>query len=197
MKESILKTLNEAAEILRAFIADDSSAAKIADAARLMSGALAGGAKIIACGNGGSLCDAAHFCEELTARFRKNRRAIPAIAANDPAFITCAVNDFDPLDVFKRYVEALGNRGDVLLAISTSGNSANILRAAELARQKGMKIVALTGKGGGELGRFADVEIRAPFSEFSDRAQEIHIKVIHILVQEIENLLIYNKESHL
>ena len=95
------------------------------------------------------------------------------------------------------YVEALGNRGDVLLAISTSGNSANILRAAELARQKGMKIVALTGKGGGELGRFADVEIRAPFSEFSDRAQEIHIKVIHILVQEIENLLIYNKESHL
>jgi len=103
------------------------------------------------------------------------------------------VNDFNPQDVFARYIEAMGKNGDVLLAISTSGNSENVLRASKLAREMGIKIVALTGKSGGKLGEFADVEIRAPFSEYSDRAQEIHIKVIHILVQEIENLLIYKK----
>ena len=191
MKESVLKALNEARDILDAFIKNPDSVPAIVRAAEIMSEAVANGGKIIACGNGGSLCDATHFCEELTARFRGNRRALPAIAVNDPAFITCAVNDFEPADVFKRYVEAMGKSGDVLLAISTSGNSENVLRAAELAREQGMKIVALTGKSGGKLGEFADVEIRAPKSDFSDRAQEIHIKVIHILVQEIENKVIY------
>lgn len=191
MEKSILKTLGDARDILDAFIKNPVTVPAIARAAEIMSEAVADGGKIIACGNGGSLCDATHFCEELTARFRGNRRALPAIAVNDPAFITCAVNDFDPLDIFKRYVEAVGKSGDVLLAISTSGNSENVLRAAELARAQGMKVVALTGKNGGKLGEFADIEIRAPKSDFSDRAQEIHIKVIHILVQEIENKVIY------
>lgn len=193
MKDDIIGTLKEAAAVLAAFIADESNAESIARAARAMGGAIAQGGKILACGNGGSLCDATHFCEELTARFRKNRRALAAIAINDPAFITCAANDFDPLDVFKRYVEALGNAGDVLLAISTSGNSRNVLRAAESARGKNMMVVALTGGDGGGLARLADIEIRAPHNGYSDRIQEIHIKAIHILVQEIENLLIYNK----
>lgn len=193
MKNSIVSTLNESANILNAFISDESNVQKIASSVEIMASSLENGGKIIACGNGGSLCDATHFCEELTARFRKNRKALPAVAINDPAFITCAVNDFDPQDVFARYIEAMGKNGDVLLAISTSGNSENVLRASKLAREMGMKIVALTGKSGGKLGEFADVEIRAPFSEYSDRAQEIHIKVIHILVQEIENLLIYKK----
>ena len=195
MKNSIQSTLKETANILDAFISDDNNIQKIASAVEIMATSLKNGRKIIACGNGGSLCDATHFCEELTARFRKNRRALSAIAINDSAFITCAVNDFDAQDVFARYVEAVGNTGDVLLAISTSGNSENILRASKLAREMGMKVVALTGKTGGKLGEFADVEIRAPYSEYSDRAQEIHIKVIHILVQEIENLLIYNKQG--
>ncbi len=193
MKNSILSTLNESANILNVFISDESNVQKIASAVEIMVSSLENGGKIIACGNGGSLCDATHFCEELTARFRKNRKALPAVAINDPAFITCAVNDFNPQDVFVRYIEAMGKNGDVLLAISTSGNSENVLRASKLAREMGIKIVALTGKSGGKLGEFADVEIRAPFSEYSDRAQEIHIKVIHILVQEIENLLIYKK----
>ncbi|MBE6413939.1 MAG: SIS domain-containing protein [Verrucomicrobiaceae bacterium] len=193
MKNSILSTLNESANILNVFISDESNIQKIASAVEIMVSSLENGGKIIACGNGGSLCDATHFCEELTARFRKNRKALPAVAINDPAFITCAVNDFNPQDVFARYIEAMGKNGDVLLAISTSGNSENVLRASKLAREMGIKIVALTGKSGGKLGEFADVEIRAPFSEYSDRAQEIHIKVIHILVQEIENLLIYKK----
>jgi D-sedoheptulose 7-phosphate isomerase len=193
MKNSILSTLNESANILNVFISDENNVQKIASAVEIMISSLENGGKIIACGNGGSLCDATHFCEELTARFRKNRKALPAVAINDPAFITCAVNDFNPQDVFARYIEAMGKNGDVLLAISTSGNSENVLRASKLAREMGIKIVALTGKSGGKLGEFANVEIRAPFSEYSDRAQEIHIKVIHILVQEIENLLIYKK----
>ncbi len=195
MKNSILNTLKDAAKILDEFLTNSDNIARIASAVEIMSSSLEDGKKIIACGNGGSLCDVTHFCEELTARFRKNRRALAAIAINDPAFITCAVNDFAPEDVFARYVEALGNSGDVLLAISTSGNSENVLRAARQAKSCGMKIVAMTGKLGGKLGEFADVEIRAPYSEYSDRAQEIHIKVIHILVQEIENALIYKKEG--
>ncbi len=195
MKNSILNTLKDAAKILDEFLTNSDNIARIASAVEIMSSSLEDGKKIIACGNGGSLCDVTHFCEELTARFRKNRRALAAIAINDPAFITCAVNDFAPEDVFARYVEALGNSGDVLLAISTSGNSENVLRAARQAKSCGMKIVAMTGKSGGKLGEFADVEIRAPYSEYSDRAQEIHIKVIHILVQEIENALIYKKEG--
>ena len=129
MKNSILSTLNEASNVLSAFIANEQNIERIAQAVDIMVTSLRGGGKILACGNGGSLCDATHFCEELTARFRKNRRALAAIAINDSAFITCAVNDFDSQDVFARYVEALGKRGDVLLAISTSGNSENILRA--------------------------------------------------------------------
>lgn len=193
MKDSILNTLKQARDCLDAFLGEPKNIEKIARGAEIMSAAVSSGGKIIACGNGGSLCDATHFCEELTARFRHNRRALAAIAVNDPAFLTCAVNDFDPQDVFKRYVEALGGVGDVLLAISTSGNSENVLRAAAEAKARGMSVVALTGKDGGRLGSLADVEIRAPKTEFSDRAQEIHIKVIHILVQEIENSVIYKK----
>ena len=138
-------------------------------------------------GNGGSLCDASHFAEELTARFRGNRIPIPALAVNDSAYITCALNDFSADAVFSRYVEAMGKSGDVLLAISTSGNSENVLNAARSARRLGMKVVALTGSGGGRLAGLSDIEVRAPYSKFSDRVQEIHIKVIHILVECIED----------
>jgi len=191
MKTIIEKDLAEAAQVLRIFSADKAALKNIERAAKAMAKAVSAGRKIIACGNGGSLCDATHFAEELTARFRKNRKPIPAIAVNDPAYLTCAVNDFDPEDAFARYVEAFAKKGDVLLAISTSGNSENVLRAAKSAKALGAKVVALTGKGGGKLAGLADIEIRAPETPYSDRAQEIHIKVVHILVECVEAAAVY------
>ena len=191
MKNSILSTLNESANILNAFISDESNVQKIASAVEIMVSSLENGGKIIACGNGGSLCDATHFAEELTSRFRKDRFPIPAISINDPAYITCTVNDFSPDVIFSRYVEAFAKQQDVLLAISTSGNSQNVINAVNSAKERGMKVVALTGKGGGKLAGLADVEVRAPQSPFSDRAQEIHIKIIHILVECIEAKVVY------
>lgn len=130
-----------------------------------------------------------HFAEELTGRFRKNRRALPATAISDPAFITCVANDFGYDQIHSRWVEAYGKAGDVLLAISTSGKSENVIKGAMAAKEKGMKVVALTGKSGGPLSDYCDVEIRAPYSEYSDRVQEIHIKVIHTLCQLVEIFL--------
>lgn len=184
MREDIVNSLKEAQNALDKFVSNPATIDAIESAANTMKTALDCGNKILACGNGGSLCDATHFAEELTARFRKNRRPFPAIAINDPAYLTCTVNDFSPDIVFSRYVEGVGKKGDVLLALSTSGNSKNVVEAAKTAREMGITVVALTGKGGGELAKLADIEIRAPMSEYSDRVQEIHIKVIHILVQE-------------
>ncbi len=145
--------------------------------------------KILSCGNGGSMCDAMHFAEELSGRFRDDRPALPAIAIADAAHITCVGNDYGFDQIFARYIEALGNEGDVLLAISTSGNSTNILNAISSAKAKGMKIIGLTGKDGGKMASLCDVEIRVPFSKFSDRTQEVHIKVIHSLIDFIEQKL--------
>ncbi|HMM03199.1 MULTISPECIES: SIS domain-containing protein [unclassified Dysgonomonas] len=158
-------------------------------AAALLSEALANGNKIISCGNGGSLCDATHFAEELTGRYRKNRTSLPAIAINDPAYITCIGNDFSFDEIYSRYVEGVGNEGDVLLAISTSGNSGNIVKAAESARLKKMKILVLTSTGNNRLSSLGDVVVAAPKADYSDRVQEIHIQVIHILIQAIEKQL--------
>jgi len=186
--QSIIKhSFYEAKDVLDEFVNNPANFESIENAAKIMCDSISSGGKIISCGNGGSLCDATHFAEELTARFRENRRAIPAIAINDAAFITCSLNDFSPTSIFSRYVEAVGNKGDVLLAISTSGNSKNVLEAVAAAKARGMKVVALTGKGGGELSKVCDVEIRAPKSRYSDRCQEIHIKVIHVLVECIES----------
>lgn len=162
---------------------------KIEKAGELMVNSLQAGGKIISCGNGGSMCDAMHFAEELSGRYRNDRPAISALSISDPSHITCVGNDYGFDYIFSRYLEANGRAGDVLLAISTSGNSSNVIRAAEVAREKGITIVALTGKDGGKLKDLADVEIRAPYSEFADRAQEIHIKVIHALIDFIENNL--------
>lgn len=162
---------------------------KISRAGELMAKSIAGGGQVIACGNGGSLSDSMHFAEELTGRFRKNRRPLPAVAITDPAYITCVANDFGYSQIFSRYVEAYGKEGDTLLAITTSGSSENVVEAARMAESKGMNVVSLTGKGGGVIGEHSDVEIRVPRTEFSDRAQEIHIKVIHTLCQLIERHL--------
>jgi len=189
MREIIRNNCLEAEEVLREFFTGEENIDRIALAAGLMVETICGGGKIISCGNGGSLCDAAHFAEELSARFRRNRKALPAMAITDPAYITCVGNDFGFDHIYSRFIEAHGCKGDLLLAISTSGNSPNIVNAAQEAHAKEMKVVALTGHDGGVLARCCDVEIRAPKTPFSDRAQEIHIKVIHTLCQIIEKEL--------
>ena len=189
MDNVILAELAESRAVLDAFMADLANVQAIADAAQLMADALRQGRKIISCGNGGSHCDAMHFAEELSGRYRENRRSLAAIAISDPSHISCVGNDFGYDFVFSRFIEGLGNGGDVLMGISTSGNSANIIRAVEAARQKGMKIVLLTGKDGGKLAGVADVEIRVPHFGYADRIQEIHIKVIHLFILLIEKQL--------
>jgi len=178
--------LSEAQNVLNQFVNDPQNLDRIAAAARLMADAIQGRGKILSCGNGGSMCDAMHFAEELTGRYRNNRPALPAIAISDASHMSCVANDYGYDQVFSRYVEALGQPGDVLLGISTSGNSPNVLKAAEAARSKGMKVVTLTGKDGGQLAALSDVEIRVPHFGYADRIQEIHIKVIHILMLLIE-----------
>ncbi|HRN41354.1 MAG TPA: D-sedoheptulose 7-phosphate isomerase [Vicingus sp.] len=186
---SIKNNFLEAKQILDQFVQDEHNFSKIAEAGEVMLNAIVDGKKIISCGNGGSMCDAMHFAEELSGRFRENRKPIAAISISDASHITCVGNDYGFDEIFSRYVEAIGNTGDVLLAISTSGNSKNVLKAVEVAKTKGMKVIALTGKDGGLLASIADVEVRAPHSKYADRAQEIHIKVIHSLIHYIEENL--------
>ena len=186
MRELIQYDLQEAKDELERFLSEPSTTDSIEAAARICTEALAAGCKIISCGNGGSLCDATHFAEELTGRYRAGRRSLPAIAINDPAYLTCASNDFSYEKAFSRYVEGVGCKGDVLLAISTGGTSANVLGAAAAAREKGMKVIALTGPSGNPLEKMSDAAVCAPAAPHSDRIQEIHIKVIHILIHAIE-----------
>ena len=189
IRETIIKSLDEARRTLEEFMSSPSALDQIEKAAQICVEALRNGNKIISCGNGGSLCDATHFAEELTGRYRDSRCPLPAIAINDPAYMTCVGNDFGFQDVFSRYVEGVGSKGDVLLAISTSGNSQNVLDAVAKAQKKGMKVISLTSLGESKLSPLSDVAICTPRTTHSDRIQEIHIKVIHILIQCIEEML--------
>ena len=186
MKTLILENLNEAREVLEEFLNQHENIKAIEKAATIMIEAAQEGGKIIACGNGGSMTDAMHFAEELSGVFREKRPALPAISISDPSHITCTANDYSFDEIFSRYVEGVGQQGDVLLAITTSGNSMNIIKAAEAAKGKGMKVIGLTGKTGGLLAGMADQEIRVRGRKHSDRIQEVHIKVLHILVLLIE-----------
>jgi D-sedoheptulose 7-phosphate isomerase len=186
LKDLISRNLADAALALDVFRSQADNIDRIASAASLMASSISNGGKIISCGNGGSMCDAMHFAEELSGRFREDRSSLPAMSISDPSHLSCVGNDYGFEFVFSRFIEAFGKPGDVLLAISTSGNSANVLRAAETARNQGVKVVGLTGKDGGKLGPLCDIEIRAPHAPFADRAQEIHIKIIHSLIHVIE-----------
>ena len=185
LKSEIKKQFEEAQLILSQF-QNAENFEKIETAIEMMCTALKAGNKIISCGNGGSMCDAMHFAEELSGRFRNNRRGLAAVSISDPSHISCVANDFGYDFVFSRYIEAIGQSGDVLLGISTSGSSKNVILAIEEAKKKGLKTIVLTGKDGGILAGLADLEIRAPYSEFADRAQEIHIKIIHNFILGIE-----------
>ncbi len=185
-QDLIRSELNEAAEVLHKFLSDDHNIAQIEAAAKMIADSFKQDGKVLSCGNGGSHCDAMHFAEELTGRYRDNRPGYAGIAISDPSHLSCVSNDFGYDFVFSRYVEAVGRKGDVLFGLSTSGNSGNILKAIEAAKAKGMKTIALTGKDGGKMAGLADVEIRVPHFGYADRIQEVHIKIIHIIIQLIE-----------
>jgi D-sedoheptulose 7-phosphate isomerase len=183
---NIKDNFSEAHKLLTNFINDENNWNNLKTAGDFMVESLMNEGKIISCGNGGSMSDAMHFAEELTGRFRDNREGLAGIAISDPTHITCVGNDYGFDFIFSRYVDAVGKPGDVLLAISTSGNSANVLEAVKSAKAMGMKVVALTGKEGGKLKDICDVELRIPHNGYSDRIQELHIQIIHSLIHYIE-----------
>jgi D-sedoheptulose 7-phosphate isomerase len=180
----------EALSLLSNLIEDEAFISSVDSASKALSSCLQSGGKILSCGNGGSMSDAMHFAEELSGKFREDRPAYAAIALSSPAHITCVANDYGFDKIFSRGVEAIGRQGDVLLAISTSGNSSNVLEAARAAKSKGMKVLGLTGGDGGELSSLSDYEIRIPWDGYSDRVQEMHIKCIHAMIDSIERSFI-------
>ena len=184
--QRIHQHFEEAAQVLERVRHDESLIQAIAQSGQRLIDTLAGGGKIISCGNGGSMSDAMHFAEELSGRYREDRPGLAAIACSDPSHITCVGNDYGFDQVFARFIQALGKQGDALVAISTSGNSANVLNAARAARELGMTVIGLTGRGGGELTALCDVQVSIPWEGYADRVQEMHIKVIHAWIDQIE-----------
>jgi D-sedoheptulose 7-phosphate isomerase len=178
---------SEAAQLLDTVRNDAAFMDAVEAAGTAMCQAIAQGGKIISCGNGGSMSDAMHFAEELSGRYRDDRPGLPAISCSDPSHITCVGNDYGFDQVFARFVQALGQSGDCLLAISTSGNSANVLEAAKAAKSKGMTVIGLTGRGGGGLKALCDAAVDVPWNGYADRVQEVHIKVIHAWIGLIEH----------
>lgn len=185
----IKATLDEAAAALENLRTNDAALAAIERAGALLAATFEAGGRAYACGNGGSMCDAMHFAEELTGRFRDDRPGWAALAISDAGHLTCVGNDYGYEHVFARFVRAHARAGDVLLAISTSGTSRNVLVAAEAARELGVKVIGLTGREGSPLALAADVAIATPAGRYADRVQELHIKVIHILIELVERRL--------
>jgi D-sedoheptulose 7-phosphate isomerase len=185
----ILGAFDEAARVLRAFTGDAAAQAAVQKFADVAEATFRKGGTIYSCGNGGSMCDAMHFAEEWTGRFRGDRTALPAMAFSDAAHMTCIANDFGFEQVFARMVDAYAKPGDALLAISTSGNSPNVLAACRSARARKVSVVGLLGKGGGPMKELCDVAIVVPLATTSDRIQEIHIKVIHAVIEAVERRL--------
>ncbi len=187
---SIVKAaLAEAQLGLENLLKDENTLSAISDAGKLLAKTFLAKNRVYSCGNGGSMCDAMHFAEELSGRFRKDRAPLAAASISDSSHITCTANDYGYEQIFARYVACHGQEGDLLLAISTSGSSGNVLAAAEVARERGLAVVALTGKKDSKLEELADIVICTPAGSFADRVQELHIKVIHILIELVEREL--------
>jgi len=186
MLEVVKANLSEAHQGLEALLANESVLKKISEAGELLSQCFLKRGHVYSCGNGGSMCDAMHFAEELSGRFRENRPALGAVAISDGAYLSCAANDFGYAEVFSRFVEAHGRAGDVLVGISTSGKSENVIRAARRAKELDMKVITLTGKPSSSLADLSDIDICTPVGKYADRVQELHIKVIHTLIDIVE-----------
>ncbi len=189
MQTHIIQTLSDAHKALSRLIEDTDTIYKIESAAIAIISTFENSGRVFSCGNGGSMCDAIHFAEELSGQFRKNRKGLPAAAISDPGYLSCVSNDFGYEDVFSRWIESHADKGDCLLGISTSGSSRNVIKAALLAKERGITVITLTGKPDSHLGKIADIDICTPGGEFADRSQELHIKVIHILIELIERKL--------
>ncbi|MBA2779319.1 D-sedoheptulose 7-phosphate isomerase [Halomonas kenyensis] len=189
MEQHIYHSLSEARAALDALLKDKKTLRTIAAAGQQLSDTFRRGGRVFSCGNGGSMCDAMHFAEELSGRYRLHRKGLPAAAISDPSHLSCVGNDYGYDRVFARYLEAHGREDDCLLAISTSGTSANVLAAAEHAKRHGIHVIALTGRKGSVLGDLADIELCTPAGQYADRVQELHIKVIHILIELVEREL--------
>ncbi len=189
MTYSIRAALDEAANALDRLRRDDAMLARIERAGDLLAATFAAGGRVFSCGNGGSMCDAMHFAEELTGRFRDDRPGYAAMAISDPGHLSCVGNDYGYEQVFARYVRAHGRAGDLLLAITTSGTSRNVVAAAQAAKERGMRVLALTGREATPIVELADIAIVTVGGRYADRVQELHIKVIHILIELVERKL--------
>jgi D-sedoheptulose 7-phosphate isomerase len=185
----IRAALTEAQTALQDLLANEETISQLEKAGDLLTDCFRNGGRVFSCGNGGSMCDAMHFAEEFTGRYRKNRPPLPATAICEPGHISCVANDYGYDFIFSRYVEAHARAGDVLLAISTSGKSANVLKAVEVAIQKGVKVIGMTGKRECPLGALSDVLLATPGGSYADRVQELHIKMIHIMIELVERQL--------
>lgn len=189
MSNTIKYSLDEAFFVMQKFVSNPTTIESIEKTAELIANSLRKGGKVITCGNGGSLCDATHFAEELTGRFRNNRISLPAISINDSAHITCVANDYSYNEIYSKYIEAIGNKDDVFIGFSTSGNSENIIQGASKAKEKGMTVVGMIRSGESKLFNIADIVIAVEHSGFSDRIQEMHILAVHIIIESIEEKL--------
>lgn len=184
----VMEDLRQAARVLDNYISQGDTKEVIEKAIAVCSEAIGRGNKIISAGNGGSMCDALHFAEELSGRYRDDRPGMPAIAICDPSHITCVGNDYGFDYIFSRFIEGVGFKGDVFLGISTSGNSGNIIKACEASRQKGIYTICLLGKDGGKLKGLCDLPVIVPHDGYADRIQEVHTMIIHIMIRGIEDL---------
>ncbi len=189
MQGYIHQGLNEANDTLKAVISDNDFISKFEKATVLLTSAFQNNQRVYSCGNGGSMCDSMHFAEELTGRFRKDRAPLPATAISDPGYISCVSNDFGYEHIFSRYIEGWGKPNDILVAITSSGNSPNVIEAVNSAKKIGMKSIALLGKGGGKLREMVDIPLVVPHTKNTDRVQEIHIKLIHLFIEGVERKL--------
>jgi D-sedoheptulose 7-phosphate isomerase len=190
MQTKILQAVDDGVRAIE-FLKKPESLVFIQNAARVISDCFRKGNKLLIAGNGGSLCDAMHFAEELTGIFRHKRKALPAIALSDPAHLSCMANDVGYHDVFSRAVEALGREGDVFVALTTSGNSQNLIHAVEMAKTMGLKTISFLGKTGGKLKGVSDLEWIINGFSYSDRIQEAHMTAIHIIIEMIEHELFH------
>ena len=191
MKENIRNSCSIAVQAITGFFRNEYNVARIVQASELVAACFKNGNKVVICGNGGSACDAMHFAEEFTGRFRKDRKALPVISLTDSSHITCVGNDYGFEEIFARGVEAYGKSGDILVGISTSGNSENVIKAIDKAKKLGMQVISLLGKDGGKLAGIADLEFIVN-AETTDRIQEVHMTVLHLVIEGVERLLFPN-----
>ncbi len=185
---NLLDSYKITASLLENFIKEEAEKKETEKVAKDLANIFQLGNKVLICGNGGSNCDALHFAEEFTGRFRKDRRALPAISLSDSSHITCVGNDYGFDYIFSRGVEAYGKDGDMFIGISTSGNSANVIKAVEAAKKMGLKTCVLLGKDGGKLKGMCDYEFIIP-GNTSDRIQEIHMMILHIIIEGVEKIM--------